>query len=364
MLAACMGGEAASYGGTDVAVAVDALARTASTLQADLRSERRANEVFREGVTREQRRMRKHLEGLPLGDAELAEEGAGGSSSRTRRDGARSVSSSSSWSVTRGTSFALTLMTVAVVVLVAYAAATGGGSRGLRLTGGVAALSGRVRDAKTVANDVDVVGDVGASRLESVERGVAALREQNEELLRRLARTSLDPEVLSKEAREDVEDATRLETKRSERPANADAKKIKSADKNADSPDVAPVSLGDLAFRVSLASRAASSFAEDMDVDAQWTRRAAARLRGHTEKMTKLDEVLRASGGSGDRGARDLADVRAGVETVRMWEEKIAARFAESRARAREALDVLETLETLAAEAKKTAKASGDGKEK
>ena len=75
--------------------------------------------------------------------------------------------------------------------------------------------------------------------------------------------------------------------------------------------------------------------------------------------MTKLDEVLRASErrGSGDRGARDLTDVRAGVETVRLWEEKIAARFAESRARAREALDVLETLETLAAEAKKTAKA-------
>ena len=46
MLAGCMGGEAPSYGGTDVAVAVDALARTASTLQADLRSERRANEAF------------------------------------------------------------------------------------------------------------------------------------------------------------------------------------------------------------------------------------------------------------------------------------------------------------------------------
>jgi hypothetical protein len=182
-----------------------------------------------------------------------------------------------------------------------------------------------------------------------------------------LAQTSLDPAVLSKEAREDVEDTTRRgSTKRSERPANADAdaaaKKMKSA--AADSPDATP-SLGDLAFRVSLASRAASSFAEDMDVDAQWTRRAAARLRGHTEKMTELDEVLRrSSGGSGGGGARDLTDVRAGVETVRLWEEKIAARFAESRERAREALDVLETLETLAAEAKKTAKASGDRKEK
>ena len=139
LLAGCMGGEAPSYGGTDVAVAVDALARTASTLQADLRSERRANEAFREGVTREQRRMRKHLEGLPLGDAELAEEGARASyaagAGRRHENGA---SSFSSWSVTRGTSFALTLMTVAVVVLVAYAAATGGGSRGL--AGGVAAL--------------------------------------------------------------------------------------------------------------------------------------------------------------------------------------------------------------------------------
>ena len=98
-----MGGEAPSYGGTDVAVAVDALARTASTLQADLRSERRANEAFREGVTREQRRMRKHLEGLPLGDAELAEEGARASyaagAGRRHENGA----SSSSWSVTRGT---------------------------------------------------------------------------------------------------------------------------------------------------------------------------------------------------------------------------------------------------------------------
>jgi len=154
-----MGGEAPSYGGTDVAVAVDALARTASTLQADLRSERRANEAFREGVTREQRRMRKHLEGLPLGDAELAEEGARASyaagAGRRHENGA----SSSSWSVTRGTSFALTLMTVAVVVLVAYAAATGGGSRGL--AGGVAALKEYRARADSAAREAP---DVPTSR--------------------------------------------------------------------------------------------------------------------------------------------------------------------------------------------------------
>ena len=38
------------------------------------------------------------------------------------------------------------------------------------------------------------------------------------------------------------------------------------------------------------ASRAASAFAEDMELDARWTRRAVARLQGHAEKMTKLDE--------------------------------------------------------------------------
>ena len=375
MLAGCMGGEAPSYGGTDVAVAVDALARTASTLQADLRSERRANEAFREGVTREQRRMRKHLEGLPLGDAELAEEGARASyaagAGRRHENGA----SSSSWSVTRGTSFALTLMTVAVVVLVAYAAATGGGSRGL--AGGVAALSGRARADKDTAGSA-VSNVPRGSRLERrLERGVAALRAQNEEMLKRLKRTSLDPATLLSDddtAIDDVDDDTSTReglvakpthepfpSRREEKSrvakeipmtnANAPAKRVARPDPDPD-PD-ADAASPDLAFRVSLASRAASAFAEDMELDARWTRRAVARLQGHAEKMTKLDEALRARAGSSRRIPRkDVLDVRAGVETVRSWEEKIAARFAESRARAREALDVLETLETLAAEAK------------
>ena len=370
-----MGGEAPSYGGTDVAVAVDALARTASTLQADLRSERRANEAFREGVTREQRRMRKHLEGLPLGDAELAEEGARASyaagAGRRHENGA----SSSSWSVTRGTSFALTLMTVAVVVLVAYAAATGGGSRGL--AGGVAALSGRARADKDTAGSA-VSNVPRGSRLERrLERGVAALRAQNEEMLKRLKRTSLDPATLLSDddtAIVDVDDDTSTReglvakpthepfpSRREEKSrvakeipmtnANAPAKRVARPDPDPD-PD-ADAASPDLAFRVSLASRAASAFAEDMELDARWTRRAVARLQGHAEKMTKLDEALRARAGSSRRIPRkDVLDVRAGVETVRSWEEKIAARFAESRARAREALDVLETLETLAAEAK------------
>ena len=373
MLAGCMGGEAPSYGGTDVAVAVDALARTASTLQADLRSERRANEAFREGVTREQRRMRKHLEGLPLGDAELAEEGARTSyaagAGRRHENGA----SSSSWSVTRGTSFALTLMTVAVVVLVAYAAATGGGSRGL--AGGVAALSGRARADKDTAGSA-VSNVPRESRLERrLERGVAALRAQNEEMLKRLKRTSLDPATLLSDddtAIDDVDDDTSTReglvakpthepfpSRREEKSrvakeipmmnANAPAKRVARPDPDPDADAASP----DLAFRVSLASRAASAFAEDMELDARWTRRAVARLQGHAEKMTKLDEALRARAGSSRRIPRkDVLDVRAGVETVRSWEEKIAARFAESRARAREALDVLETLETLAAEAK------------
>ena len=368
-----MGGEAPSYGGTDVAVAVDALARTASTLQADLRSERRANEAFREGVTREQRRMRKHLEGLPLGDAELAEEGARTSyaagAGRRHENGA----SSSSWSVTRGTSFALTLMTVAVVVLVAYAAATGGGSRGL--AGGVAALSGRARADKDTAGSA-VSNVPRESRLERrLERGVAALRAQNEEMLKRLKRTSLDPATLLSDddtAIDDVDDDTSTReglvakpthepfpSRREEKSrvakeipmmnANAPAKRVARPDPDPDADAASP----DLAFRVSLASRAASAFAEDMELDARWTRRAVARLQGHAEKMTKLDEALRARAGSSRRIPRkDVLDVRAGVETVRSWEEKIAARFAESRARAREALDVLETLETLAAEAK------------
>ena len=375
LLAGCMGGEAPSYGGTDVAVAVDALARTASTLQADLRSERRANEAFREGVTREQRRMRKHLEGLPLGDAELAEEGARASyaagAGRRHENGA----SSSSWSVTRGTSFALTLMTVAVVVLVAYAAATGGGSRGL--AGGVAALSGRARADKDTAGSA-VSNVPRGSRLERrLERGVAALRAQNEEMLKRLKRTSLDPATLLSDddtAIDDVDDDTSTReglvakpthepfpSRREEKSrvakeipmmnANAPAKRVARPDPDPD-PD-ADAASPDLAFRVSLASRAASAFAEDMELDARWTRRAVARLQGHAEKMTKLDEALRARAGSSRRIPRkDVLDVRAGVETVRSWEEKIAARFAESRARAREALDVLETLETLAAEAK------------
>ena len=373
LLAGCMGGEAPSYGGTDVAVAVDALARTASTLQADLRSERRANEAFREGVTREQRRMRKHLEGLPLGDAELAEEGARASyaagAGRRHENGA----SSSSWSVTRGTSFALTLMTVAVVVLVAYAAATGGGSRGL--AGGVAALSGRARADKDTAGSA-VSNVPRGSRLERrLERGVAALRAQNEEMLKRLKRTSLDPATLLSDddtAIDDVDDDTSTReglvakpthepfpSRREEKSrvakeipmmnANAPAKRVARPDPDPDADAASP----DLAFRVSLASRAASAFAEDMESDARWTRRAVARLQGHAEKMTKLDEALRARAGSSRRIPRkDVLDVRAGVETVRSWEEKIAARFAESRARAREALDVLETLETLAAEAK------------
>ena len=107
-----MGGEAPSYGGTDVAVAVDALARTASTLQADLRSERRANEAFREGVTREQRRMRKHLEGLPLGDAELAEEGARASyaagAGRRHENGGSSSSIASRWRYCTGSTTEVT----------------------------------------------------------------------------------------------------------------------------------------------------------------------------------------------------------------------------------------------------------------
>ena len=362
-----MGGEAPSYGGTDVAVAVDALARTASTLQADLRSERRANEVFREGVTREQRRLRKHIEGLPLGDTELAEEGAGASVfARTRRESAErrngSGASASRWSVTRGTSFALTLTTAAVLVLVAYAAATKAGSRGL--TGGVAALSGRVaerRSATAGSADDDVPT---ASRLESVERDVAALRELNEQTLKRLTRTSLDPEVLLEGEGEGDVDATSALSKEVEEAAatrTADGKRRRAEGSSSDSDSSADETAaaeettgtrGDLAFRVSLASRAASAFAEDMDVDARWTRRAASRLRERAEKMSELDEALRAWEGSSRRDPRDSLDVRAGVEAVRSWEEKIAARFVESRARAREALDVLETLETLAAEAK------------
>ena len=363
-----MGGEAPSYGGTDVAVAVDALARTASTLQADLRSERRANEAFREGVTREQRRMRKHLEGLPLGDAELAEEGARASyaagAGRRHENGA----SSSSWSVTRGTSFALTLMTVAVVVLVAYAAATGGGSRGL--AGGVAALKEYRARADSAA-----LKSVPTSRLERrLERGVAELRAQNEEMLKRLKRTSLDPATLLSEHTGTIDDddddtsksegfvdSRRVAKSRVARNSAGDPNVFEKSAKRAAAtldpdPDADPdadAASSDLAFRVSLASRAASAFAEDMESDARWTRRAVARLQGHAEKMTKLDEALRARAGSSRRiPQKDVLDVRAGVETVRSWEEKIAARFAESRARAREALDVLETLETLAAEAK------------
>ena len=367
MLAGCMGGEAPSYGGTDVAVAVDALARTASTLQADLRSERRANEAFREGVTREQRRMRKHLEGLPLGDAELAEEGARASYAAGAGRRHENGGSSSSWSVTRGTSFALTLMTVAVVVLVAYAAATGGGSRGL--AGGVAALKEYRARADSAAGSARRP-DVPTSRLERrLERGVDALRAQNEEMLKRLKRTSLDPAtLLSEQAIDDDDDDTsksegfvdsrRVAKSRVARNSAGDSNVFEKSAKRAahldPDPDAASDAASpDLAFRVSLASRAASAFADDMESDARWTRRAVARLQGHAEKMTKLDEALRARAGSSRRiSQKDVLDVRAGVETVRSWEEKIAARFAESRARAREALDVLETLETLAAEAK------------
>ena len=193
-------------------------------------------------------------------------------------------------------------------------------------------------------------------------------------MLKRLKRTSLDPAtLLSEQAIDDDDDDTSksgpgfVDSRRvaksrvahansASRDANVFEKSAKRAARLDPDPDAASDAASpDLAFRVSLASRAASAFAEDMESDARWTRRAVARLQGHAEKMTKLDEALRARAGSSRRvfsQQKDALDVRAGVETVRSWEEKIAARFAESRARAREALDVLETLETLAAEAK------------
>ena len=194
LLAACIGGESVSYGGADVEVAVGALQQTASVLEADLRNERRANAEFREGMSREQRRMLRKLEGMNGGEASDEEPNGTRGRPRGRRQKLKSkpTKSNSGWfagGVTSGTSSALLVMVVVVVGLVAYAAV-------LKTGMGPFGSTARLEEPKTLTHQSSH-HSATTKQFDMLEKDVATLRRQNAEMLKRLEATSLDPSTLT-----------------------------------------------------------------------------------------------------------------------------------------------------------------------
>ena len=471
LLAACIGGGehgVSTYGGVETAV--DALASTTRTLRDDLRSERAANELFREGMSREQKRVMRKLGELG-GEHSLDEkEEAGLTKKRSARSSARSSKTTNGgWfgSVTSATASALLVVFLVVVGLLGYAAVT---NKSEGFEGGDSALRRQKSDKR--AESFDKHASFG-----SLVRDVFASRKQNKEMLERLDATSLEPRTLRESSLDergwggdDDDVAKETETKRigdaSFEPRNIrygaertpDAKRTpephnreeentprvvdwenmrhalgpeiaragltqvtsaavaaafsagraaasearseevrgdsgsdpqqswqrstQSESSTVDTGGTSRLAMGslyvdrpessvllltpsrhlvdqtaqfsttqpsddDVALReraIAVASAAAGA-ASDLERDLEWTTRASTRVRGYQEKMHRLLMALKQRRTQGGEASAVSAEVCRGVETVRVWEEKIAARFSQARTNADGALDVLEQLD-------------------